>query len=403
MDQYFDALQKSHTREGILGSVSETKEEFLEKGKKAQIGEIRTWKGVKFQKQPNGGWTPVPNKVEHDYSTAKEISGHPVGKDSYSTKLSQYKDGSEIEEKETFEGNLPTDVKGLIYEPKDSTREKVEVKKTGDSFAVSFVGNNGKRRLVSLMDETSTRKFLSDYTLDIDKNTPPIEKKGHYQEFVDADTGEVVKKWVEDKPEELSAEEEIADIERQCINAKEGITGGAAGTKTINEFRVDFDLDFSDKTISIHIKDAENKPVVAKDFEYDNSEYTKEEAIENALSLIKEKTSIEKEPEFDYHFYEERENEIRKEYGPIQDELRDAKSDYDNKLQERRELQMEMEQEVGALYIKGDDEAAETLAQEYGEKFNQIDDEISELTNKISELEPKVREMEDKIDEIWLH
>lgn len=42
-----------------MSSFVESKEEFLEKGKKAQIGEIREWKGQKFQKQSNGGWIPV--------------------------------------------------------------------------------------------------------------------------------------------------------------------------------------------------------------------------------------------------------------------------------------------------------------------------------------------------------
>lgn len=59
LDIFTEALLKSHTREGILDSVQESKQDFLEKGKKAQIGEIREWKGQKFQKQPNGGWIPV--------------------------------------------------------------------------------------------------------------------------------------------------------------------------------------------------------------------------------------------------------------------------------------------------------------------------------------------------------
>lgn len=299
MDQYFDALQKSHTREGILGSVNESREEFLEKGKKAQIGEIRTWKGVKFQKQPNGGWIPV--------------------------------------------------------------REQKA--------------------------ETSTEKKVDSYE----------------------------------------------EIKNKMLSAKEGITGGAEGTMDINGFKVHYDLDFEDKTITIHIKDSEGKPVIAKDIQY-NRERTKEAAIKSAIRIIKEHTGakghyeefvdadtgevvklwkedteeasespIEKEPELDYHSYEERANAIRKEYGPIEDGLRNAKSDLSNKIQERRELQMEMEQEVGALYVQGKDIEAETLAQDYGERFNKIDDEIDELKNKISELKPKVREMEDRIDEIWLH
>ena len=55
MGQYFTSVAKSLS----LDAFQESKEEFLEKGKRAQIGEIREWKGQKFQKQVNGGWTPV--------------------------------------------------------------------------------------------------------------------------------------------------------------------------------------------------------------------------------------------------------------------------------------------------------------------------------------------------------
>lgn len=55
MSQYFTSVAKGFN----LGGFQESKEEFLEKGKRAQIGEIREWKGQKFQKQPNGGWIPV--------------------------------------------------------------------------------------------------------------------------------------------------------------------------------------------------------------------------------------------------------------------------------------------------------------------------------------------------------
>lgn len=305
MDQYFDALQKSHTREGILGSVNETKEEFLEKGKKAQIGEIRTWKGVKFQKQPNGGWTPV--KAD--------------------------------------------------------------------------------------------------------------KKKGHYEEFVDADTGEVVKVWKEDASESsLSVEEELADIERQLSvgemsNSKvsDPEIGGAEGSKKINGFDVHFDLDFADKAITIHIKDAENKPVVAKDIWYGSGK-TKGQAIQEALSLIKEKVSndkpaSEKEIGLTYQEKIKLDNEARKEFSAIEGEFKSALESLKDRYDERKQLEIDQEQEVGSLYVAGKDEEAEKLAQDYGEKFNTIDDEIGMLNSKIDELKPKYiqarQEYNKKADEIW--
>lgn len=67
MGQQFTSIAKGLN----LGGFQESKEEFLEKGKKAQIGEIREWRGQKFQKQPNGGWIPVKQGTKE---TKKEFS-----------------------------------------------------------------------------------------------------------------------------------------------------------------------------------------------------------------------------------------------------------------------------------------------------------------------------------------
>ena len=67
MGQQFTSIAKGLN----LGGFQESKEEFLEKGKKAQIGEIREWKGQKFQKQPNGGWIPVKQGIKE---SKKEFS-----------------------------------------------------------------------------------------------------------------------------------------------------------------------------------------------------------------------------------------------------------------------------------------------------------------------------------------
>lgn len=92
MGQQFTSIAKGLN----LGGFQESKEEFLEKGKKAQIGEIREWRGQKFQKQPNGGWVPVKQgakegKKEFDWKkvTVKDMAGVPVG-----TKISFEDDSS---------------------------------------------------------------------------------------------------------------------------------------------------------------------------------------------------------------------------------------------------------------------------------------------------------------------
>lgn len=90
MSQHFTSVARGLN----MGSFVESKEEFLEKGKKAQIGEIREWKGQKFQKQPNGGWIPVKqgtkdSKKEGELNwkkvTEKDMAALPVG-----TKISYY-------------------------------------------------------------------------------------------------------------------------------------------------------------------------------------------------------------------------------------------------------------------------------------------------------------------------
>lgn len=73
VDIFSEALEKAHTREGILGSISESKQDFLEKGKRAQVGEIREWRSQKFQKQPNGGWLPVKGEKKSEKKEEKPV------------------------------------------------------------------------------------------------------------------------------------------------------------------------------------------------------------------------------------------------------------------------------------------------------------------------------------------
>ena len=130
---------------GILGQVGfDETADILEKGRRAQMGEMRIWNGIKYQKTPNG-WIPVKEE------TKAEIK-------------------------------LPEEGK-LIYEPKNAdTHNKLEVEKVGDKFRVREVGNNGKRRFVKETDAAGVQEMLKEYTLDMDKNTAPKEKKYRKEE-----------------------------------------------------------------------------------------------------------------------------------------------------------------------------------------------------------------------------
>ena len=113
--------------------------DILEKGRKAQVGEIRDWKGVKMQKTANG-WVPVKQ---------------------------QSKGGAK----------LPDEGK-LIYEPKNADiHNRMEVEKRGDKYVVREVGNNGKKRFLKETDAKGAQEMLKNHTLDMDKNIPPKQKE----------------------------------------------------------------------------------------------------------------------------------------------------------------------------------------------------------------------------------
>ena len=144
-------------------------------------------------------------------------------------------------------------------------------------------------------------------------------KNGHYEDFVDEDTGEIVTLWVADPdPEEEAQKAELAKAEHD---------------KYVKRL------------------DAEKK--------------------------------------------------LRKTLDPLEDELWGLNQDLKDRTREYRDLQIDQEEEVGALYVKGDEAKAEELAQEYGEKFNKLADEIDSLKKKIIELNPKVEKLQRELLNIW--
>ena len=144
-------------------------------------------------------------------------------------------------------------------------------------------------------------------------------KGGHYEDFVDEDTGEIVTLWVADPdPEEEAKKAELAKAEHN---------------KYIN--------------------------------------------------------------------YLEAEKKLRKTLDPLEDKLWGLNQDLKDKTREYRDLQIDQEEEVGALYVKGDEAKAEELAQEYGEKFNKLTNEIDAIKKKIRELNPKVENLQRELLKIW--
>ena len=97
----------------------------------------------------------------------------------------------------------------------------------------------------------------------------------------------------------------------------------------------------------------------------------------------------------------EAEKKLRKTLDPLEDKLWGLNQDLKDKTREYRNLQIDQEEEVGSLYAKGDEAAAEKLAQEYGEKFNNVADEIGKLKKQIKELNPKVEKLQRELLKIW--
>lgn len=92
---------------------------------------------------------------------------------------------------------------------------------------------------------------------------------------------------------------------------------------------------------------------------------------------------------------------MRKELDPIEDEYYASKDELKDLKREYRDLQIDHEEEVGALYADGKYEEGEKLAQEYGKKFNKLDKQIKSLEKKISKLYDKKERLWDKILNIW--
>lgn len=148
-------------------------------------------------------------------------------------------------------------------------------------------------------------------------------KNGHWQEFVDEDTGEIVTMWVKDPDPEL--------------------------------------------------------------------EKLKWEAYENEQDKQRQLRKKIKEQEKDLVKHQEK---LEDELWRYEQELKDANRNY-------RQLQIDMEDELGQFYSSGKEKEGEEKAQEYGDQFNKLADEIEDLKNKIKKIQPQIAKLEEQRDKLW--
>ena len=97
----------------------------------------------------------------------------------------------------------------------------------------------------------------------------------------------------------------------------------------------------------------------------------------------------------------EQEKTIAKELEKFEDELWGYEQDLKDAKRQYRQLQLDQDEEVGALYAAGKFKEGEEKAQEYGEKFNKLADEIESLKKKIKQVQPKIAKLEDDRMKIW--
>ena len=95
------------------------------------------------------------------------------------------------------------------------------------------------------------------------------------------------------------------------------------------------------------------------------------------------------------------EKELRKKLDPLEDELISLNLELKDKNREFYDLSIDQSEEVGGLYVQGKEKEAEELAQEYGEKFNKLADEVDAIKKKIKQLNPKVEKLQRELLKIW--
>ena len=138
------------------------------------------------------------------------------------------------------------------------------------------------------------------------------EKQGHYEDFVDEDTGEIVTLWVDDKPEQI--------------------------IKAVKE------------------------------------------ATPEELQKLKE--------------LRKQEDEIDTKWWSIRDEIDNQKDELKSLKAELRELQYGMEDEIGQAKT---DEERDNLGNEYGEKIENIQENIRKIINNIKSLNKKLDDVDDQL------
>ncbi len=96
-----------------------------------------------------------------------------------------------------------------------------------------------------------------------------------------------------------------------------------------------------------------------------------------------------------------KDKEIRAKLDPLEDEMWGYQEELNDIKREYKSLRIDMEEELGPLYVEGNEAEAEERAQEYGERMNELEDRKDELLEKIKAIQPKIDVLSDKLLDVW--
>ena len=97
----------------------------------------------------------------------------------------------------------------------------------------------------------------------------------------------------------------------------------------------------------------------------------------------------------------EQEKNLVKQQEKLEDKLWEYEQDLKDCTRQYRQLQIDQEDELGQLYSSGKEAEGEEKAQEYGEQFNKLADEIESLKANIKKLQPQIAKIEDQRNKLW--
>ena len=102
-----------------------------------------------------------------------------------------------------------------------------------------------------------------------------------------------------------------------------------------------------------------------------------------------------------YELARKKQEEYYKKINPLEDELWGYESELKDTISDIRTTKIDMEEEVGGYYAKGDYEGGDKVAQKYGVTLDKLDNKVQKLKKKISDIQSRIDALHTQYDDIW--